>query len=175
MHGNKKFNTYDLSGEFGIGYTRKMEEFYFDIDDFDIIKDLCWYIETGGRVCARNPDNKTPFKLHRIIMCIEDPKVEVDHINHNQSDNRKSNLRICSRRENARNTRVQKNNTTGYKGVSFRKDTKRYSARIEFNKKVINLGCFKTLEEALIERLKAEKRLFGEFSSQKHLFKKYNI
>ena len=37
----KKYNTYDLSGEYGIGYTSKGEEFYFDLDDYDKIKDYC--------------------------------------------------------------------------------------------------------------------------------------
>lgn len=38
---NKKYNTYDLSGEYGIGYTSKGEEFYFDLEDYDKIKDYC--------------------------------------------------------------------------------------------------------------------------------------
>src|SRR5574344_527323 len=38
----RKYNTYDLSGEYGIGYTSKGEEFYFDLEDYDKIKDYCW-------------------------------------------------------------------------------------------------------------------------------------
>jgi hypothetical protein len=175
MHGNKRFNQYDLSGEFGICYTRKGEEIYFDLEDYDLIKDHCWYIETGGRVCARNKNNKTPLKMHRIIMHIEDTKTEIDHENHFQWDNRKSNLRVCSHSQNLKNTKIESINTSGYKGVWLRKDTNRYSARIEIDGKRINLGCYATLEEALIARLKAEKEYFGEYSSQKELFEKYNI
>lgn len=175
MHGNKKFNTYDLSGEFGIGYTRKDEKFYFDLEDFDLIKNYCWYIESGGRVCARSKNDKTPYKIHRIIMKITDPEVEIDHKNHLQWDNRKSNLRICNHNQNLKNTKIESVNTSGYKGVWFRKDTNKYAARIEFNGKKINLGCYFTLEEALIARLKAEKEYFGEYSSQQQLFEKYNI
>jgi len=175
MHGNKKFNTYNLDGEFGIGYTRKGEKFYFDLDDYDLIKDLCWYIESGGRVCARNPDNKTPFKLHRIVMQVENTNIEVDHIDHNQWDNRKVNLRPCSHKENMKNKNMLKSNTSGYIGVWFRKDTKRYTARIDVNGKTINLGCYGDIESALIARLTAEKLYYGEFSSQKELFERYNI
>ena len=42
----KKYNIYDLSGEYGIGYTLKGEEFYFDLEDYDKIKDYCWYRTT---------------------------------------------------------------------------------------------------------------------------------
>ena len=38
-HTKKKYNTYDLSGDYGIGYTSKDEEFYFDLEDYDKIKD----------------------------------------------------------------------------------------------------------------------------------------
>ena len=47
---NKKYNTYNLSGEYGIGYTTKGEEFYFDLEDYDKIKDYCWYIDENGYV-----------------------------------------------------------------------------------------------------------------------------
>jgi hypothetical protein len=164
-----------LTGDFGIGYTRKNEEFYFDLEDYDLIKDHCWYIESGGRVCARNINGGTPLKIHKIIMKLNNITQEIDHINRNQTDNRKSNLRICSHMENSHNMKTMKSNTTGFTGIYFRKDTKRYSAKIECNKKIINLGCFKKIEDAIIARLKAEKEYFGEFASQRNLFKKYDI
>ena len=48
----KKYNTFDLSGDIGIGYTTKGEEFYFDIEDYDKIKDICWSIDAYGVVVA---------------------------------------------------------------------------------------------------------------------------
>jgi hypothetical protein len=175
VHGNKKYNRYDLSGDYGIGYTRKSQEFYFDLEDYELIKNHCWYIETGGRVCARNPNGKTPFKMHRVIMAFYGNVEEIDHENHNQSDNRKLNLRPCTHMENLHNTKVPKSNTSGVIGISFRKDTKKYSVKIEYNKKIMRLGCFSNLEDAIIVRLKAEKEYFGEFASQKYLFEKYKI
>lgn len=44
----RKFNAYDLSGEYGIGYTSKGEEFYFDLEDYDKIKDCYWYKNDQG-------------------------------------------------------------------------------------------------------------------------------
>lgn len=48
----KKVNNYDLSGDFGIGFTHKGEEFWFDCEDYDKIKDWCWYIDRDGYVTA---------------------------------------------------------------------------------------------------------------------------
>lgn len=48
---NKKYNTYDLSGNYGIGYTSNGKKFYFDLDDYDKIKDYCWF-NTKGYMCA---------------------------------------------------------------------------------------------------------------------------
>jgi len=175
IHGNKKFNTYDLSGSFGIGYTRKNEEFYFDLEDYDKIKYHCWYIETRGRVCARNSKGGTPLKLHRVILNNPELSMDIDHIDHDQSDNRKSNLRICTHTENLHNIRIPKTNTSGTIGVYFNKNTERYISRIEYNKKIIRLGHFINEKDAIVARLKAEKKYYKEFAPQKHLFKKYDI
>lgn len=175
MHGNKKFNKYDLSGSYGIGYTSKGEKFYFDLEDYGIIKFHCWYIETGGRLCARNAKGGTPLKFHRLVMNSPLLPMEVDHINRKQYDNRKSNLRVCSHAENLHNVKVHTTNTSGITGVSFRKDTQKYTSRIEYNKQVIHLGCFVKMKDAIIARLQAEKKYFGKFASQRHLFEEYNI
>ena len=47
---NKKYNTYDLSGEYGIGYTEDSTIFYFDLEDYDKIKDYYWNNNDGFRV-----------------------------------------------------------------------------------------------------------------------------
>ena len=48
----RKYNNYDLSGEYGIGYTSKGEEFYFDLEDYDKIKDYCWFKNDSGYILA---------------------------------------------------------------------------------------------------------------------------
>jgi hypothetical protein len=64
---NKKYNTYDLSGEYGIGYTLKGEEFYFDLEDYDLIKDYYWSINNEGYLSA----SKNTVFLHRVVLGIE--------------------------------------------------------------------------------------------------------
>lgn len=170
MHGNKKFNKYVFTDDFGIGYTTKGEKFYFDKEDYDKIKDHCWYVESGGRVCARNRNGRTPIKMHRIILNVFDVKIEIDHIDHDQKNNRKNNLRICTHQQNLRNRIVQKNNKTGFLGVYYRQDTKKYSAYIVVDDKKINLGCFSEIKDAISARSIAEKKYFGDYSNNKHYF-----
>ena len=172
---NKKYNKYDLkSFEYGVGYTLKGEEFYFDLEDYDKIKDYCWNVSTRKEnnyktLNARDCKNNKTVRFANIIMNSK----YVDHINKNTLDNRKSNLRICSQNQNSRNQSKPYNSNCPFMGVSFING--KYYSRIGVNKKKIHLGTFNTLEEAIIVRLKAEKEYFGEFAPQKELFEKYGI
>jgi len=75
--------------------------------------------------------------------------LELDHINGNRKDNRISNLRLVSRKQNAENrSKPHKGNTSGVKGVSWYKRYARYVAQICVNGERITLGYRKTLEEA---------------------------
>ncbi|AVO23051.1 hypothetical protein [Bacillus phage Anath] len=102
--------------------------------------------------------NNKHVPLHRYVMGVHngDSKIVVDHINHNTLDNRKSNLRLCSTKENVRNTRS--------KGYSFDKFTGKYKAVIMVDRKYINLGRYDTTEEAQKVYREAHVEHFGEFS-----------
>lgn len=94
---NKKYNKYDLTGEYGIGYTFKGEEFWFDVEDYDKIKDYCWCYNDYGYLLAYDSIKKKQIRLHRLIMDIDDEKLDVNHKKHpprtaHKIDNRKSNL-----------------------------------------------------------------------------------
>ena len=154
----KLLNEYDLSGDYGIGYTTKGSKFYFDLDDYDKIKSFCWvdngvgYLLTGNEN-AKEANNKSGL-MHRLILGSPANKV-IDHINHQPFDNRKSNLRICDHCENLRNRKA--------KGYMFVKRKKKWMAQIKVNYKSIGLGYFDTEEEAKEARRKAEIKYFGEF------------
>mgnify|MGYP004659916149 CR=1 FL=1 len=172
LHGNKRYNTYDLTGEYGIGWTSKGEEFWFDIEDYDKIKDYCWTID-NLYVRARDCKNKKLTRLHNVIMGIGNKERNIDHINNNRLDNRKSNLRICTPKQNSSNQSKPKNSKCPFMGVSIEHDS--YVARIGYNHKKIYLGSYNDLEDAIVARLKAEKEYFGEFAPQRDLFEKYGI
>lgn len=156
-------NRYDLSGEYGIGYTSKGEEFYFDLEDYDKIKDYTWYINKNGYVIKSNPSER----LHRIIMNVSDNNIYVDHIHHKKYDNRKSELRLVTNSQNQMNKDIPSQNTSGYKGISWHKNKKAWIAQIGLNGKLKYLGIFKNIDDAIEARTKAEKLYFGEYNFQK--------
>lgn len=177
----KKYNEYDLESEnYGIGYTFKGQEFYFDKEDYDLIKEYCWLMKKEGYILTtlpRDEDRKRiELKLHRLILNLEyKDELVVDHINGNKMDNRKINLRICSQQENNMNHRnIRKTNKTGVTGVQLLKN-KKYLVALGIGGKVINLGTYKNFDDAVRARLLAEREYFKEFSPQQHLFAEYGI
>ena len=141
-----------------------------DKDDLEKCSQLTWHY-------AKNKDSKyiqtrikgKMVKLHRYIMNINNSNLVVDHINRNPLDNRKSNLRICSYKENSFNKSIRSDNTSGISGVSFHKTNKKWRAKIKYNNLTIHLGYFEDINEALINRRVAEEILFGEYSPNEKL------
>lgn len=161
---SKKYNTYDLSGEYGIGYTFKDEEFYFDLEDYDKIKDYCWYIRDDGYVMTNIYLENRTIGLHQIIMHDIKNGLLVDHCNHKKYDNRKFNLRAITPSQSVMNRGLYSNNTSSVTGVSWMKSEQKWRARINVSKKEINLGLFSNFEDAVKARKIAEEKYFGEFS-----------
>lgn len=154
---------YDLSGNFGIGYTYNTnKEFYFDLEDYDKIKDISWKESSNGYVIGIK-DNEE-LAMHRIVLGLDsnDEDKIVDHISHNTFDNRKRMLRITTMKNNLRNKSLSRNNKSGFTGVREIKDG-RWEAYI-WDERNIKLGTFDTFNEALTARRNAEKEHFGEYS-----------
>ena len=83
--------------------------------------------------------------MHQLLVGDIEKGMVVDHINGDKLDNRKANLRVCTKSENQVNRRVAKGRC-GYLGVA--KHYGKFQARIRRNKKRIYLGRFDTAEEA---------------------------
>lgn len=170
-----KLNEYDYSREYGVGFcSNTKSEFYFDWEDFDKIKDFSWYEHViGSYHVLKAYDNNTNKK---ICMAQLIKGYYCDHKNRNPLDNRKENLRDATAQENARNRTRQSNNTSGFVGVSWHKQSQRWTAYIKVNGENIYLGRFANKDDAIIARLNAEVKYFGtEFAPQRHLFTEYNI
>lgn len=101
--------------------------------------------------------------LHRVIMNAKKGEV-VDHINGNKLDNRRKNLRICTNSENVRFQKRHKNNTSGYKGVSWSKGMKKWEARIMVDRKSIVGGYFSNRLDAAKEYNRLATTFFGEYA-----------
>jgi hypothetical protein len=174
LNTRKKGNQYDLiSKEYGIGFLPSGNQFIFDLENYEKIKNLTWYDAKTGYVKTKSFHKSPTILLHRFIMnCVNDDFI-VDHINRNPLDNRKSNLRIGTMSDNQHNRKLSKNNKSGIIGVQ--KQLNKWNASICVNYKKFNLGTYEKFEEAIVARLQAEKIFFGEISSQSHLFIKYGI
>lgn len=102
------------------------------------------------------------YMEHRIIMMLcfghIPENAEIDHINHVRNDNRLCNLRFVSRSENRRNQSVSPRNSTGHTGTYFDRDRSKFAAQIKVNGKVIYLGSYGTLIEAVEARKAADKK-----------------
>lgn len=165
---NHKINKYDLSGDYAIGWTNKGDEFWFDKKHYDLIKDYCWHYNRRGYVVAWDIQSEQEIKLHRLIMGVDDPMIEVDHIQHpprneHKIDNREINLRLVVHANNAKNHVVQINNTSGVSGVHYCERDNKWIARISVNGERIHLGSFDNKEDAIKIREETEIKYFGEY------------
>jgi hypothetical protein len=143
-----------------------------DDEDFDYLNQWKWYVNEwkGGKYYAvRNVRKNKKYigyeSMHRLLSNNNDKKLVTDHINGNTLDNRKSNLRICSISENCKNSIVQKNNKTGFKGVRYRKDNNKYRAEIYNNNIRYNLGTFIDPIDAARAYNDAALKYHGEFAN----------
>lgn len=171
-HGEKirQRNKYDLSGDYGVGFASNTnKEFYFDLEDYDIIKNYHW-MEKGdeGYIVAKVWNNNKPSTvfLHRLIMQENGYNInglDVDHINHKTHDNRKSELRVCEHYKNIVASKTYTNNTSGRKGVSWDKSRNLWTASITVNKKTHHLGRFANFDDAVKAREEAEKKYHKEY------------
>jgi hypothetical protein len=161
----KKYNKYDLSGEYGIGYSSTDgKEFYFDLEDYEKIKDYCWGTDTYGYMV----NTRHGLRMNRLVMDYTGNET-IDHVFGNKRDNRKINLRIASYSLNRFNTKIRSNNTTGHMGITIDWVGKKlkYLAQISINHKHKNLGRFDDIEDAIKARKEAELKYYGKYSRTK--------
>lgn len=136
-----------------------------DADDYEWLSQYKWCAHKKGRgyfYAERRNKHKTD-SIHRLVINV--PKnMQVDHINGDTLDNRKENLRICSRWQNSRNRKKQKKpSSSKYKGVIWDGES-RWRAKIVVNKRKINLGGYLTEEEAAIAYNVAAKKYHKKFA-----------
>jgi len=146
-----------------------------DDDDYETLIKMRWsvykkewtsaYASTGIYIDGK----KKWVTMHRFILGLTDPKMIVDHIDHNGLNNQRSNLRLCSVSQNAAN-RVKRQKTSVYKGVCLHKQKLKngfheiWIAQIRHQGNKTYLGVFKKeIDAAIAYNIKALE-LFGEFA-----------
>jgi hypothetical protein len=114
----------------------------------------------------KNGKRKT-FSVHRLVALTFVPNPEnkpsIDHINNDRTNNNVNNLRWCTNQQNQFNKGIAKNNTSGVKGVYFKKEIGKWCAQLKNNGKNFHLGYFDNIEDAKKARQTKAKELFGEF------------
>ena len=137
-----------------------------DDEDYEKLIQFRWCLSTGYAITGRTKTWKGSALMHRFILdCPKDQML--DHRNMNRLDNRKKNLRICTRQENGRNCKVSKSNTSGFKGVCWNSRDNLWVARVGNNYRNVFVGSFKRKEDAIKAHAKKCKELHKEFARLK--------
>ena len=107
------------------------------------------------------------YMAHQAIWCIVTgvwPELEIDHIDGNGLNNRWLNLREATHAQNMSNRKMQRNNTSGYRGVHCGASNRKWMAKIKINSKMVHLGGFDSADEAAHAYNKAAIEHHGEFA-----------
>lgn len=138
-----------------------------DTEDYDKVIKYSWHalFSQNRFSCIRRQCHKTKktVLLHYSILQKKEG-FQIDHINKNIFDNRKSNLRYATASQNLANRSRLKKSTSKYKGIIFCKPANKWYARITVNKKSMHLGSFSVESEAALAYNKAALKYFGEFA-----------
>lgn len=135
-----------------------------DLNDLDLVRQISWTLNQNGYAVGRPAGSPSTVALHRFLLYGLEKAGATDHANGDKLDNRRGNLRKCTARENSRNTRLAKNNTSGFKGV--RKTAHgMWNARIMVDRKNVHIGNYHTIEEATAAYDAAALIHHGKFAS----------
>lgn len=141
-----------------------------DDEDYEYLSQFKWRVNAYGYAIREQylgvengKRKRINIFMHRLIVETPEGK-ETDHINGERNDNRRCNLRVCTRYENQRNTKKQPNCTSKYKGVSLHKRDKIWQAQIRTDGKVKYLGSFRSEDDARNAYDEAAIYHFGEYA-----------
>ncbi len=151
-----------LSGRYGAGMVAIVSDC-----DFEFLSQWTWNLIPKGYAMRTDRTNgKRSVYMHKVIgerMGVP-IGMQTDHKSTNKLDNQRENLRPATNQMNQANVGRQKNNTTGFKGVHWHRQHKKYCARIGVSGKRINLGWFDNAADAHQAYRIAASLYFGEFA-----------
>jgi len=139
-----------------------------DDEDYEYLSQWKWYAHKNPRGyyavrASRTPPGRKRVHLHREILNPPDG-MDCDHINGDGLDNRRCNLRVCTRAENARNQQPQDGYSSRFKGVTRIKQTGKWRVRVKVDGRSTHLGYFTDEIEAARAYDRAARELHGEFA-----------
>ena len=150
------------------------KETMVDDDIYELIKDQKWHCTSEDYAIRNLPieyrQEQKKIRLHQLVLGF--PDSIIDHIDGNKLNNQRKNLRLCNESQNRMNSRLSKNNSTGYRGV-WKTINNNFTARVKCCGKDYYLGRFKTAILAAKAYDKKIKELFGEFAKTNFKCKNY--
>jgi len=155
MSQKEEWKKIKLTGKHGIGKVTIV-----DSDDFEMLNKRPWHLNANGYVrgAVKKDGKSTTIPIHRVIMNAQKGQ-EIDHKNNDKLDNRKENLRFCTRSQNNANQSVR-GKTSKYKGVFFHKKRGKWASSFDYKW----IGYFDDeIEAAKAYDVKALER-YGEFA-----------
>lgn len=140
-----------------------------DDDMYDYLMQWKWCTyKMGNNFYAARKDKGTLFRksilMHRFIMNTPNG-MEADHIDLDGLNNTRTNLRNCTHAQNNQNKKKQSNNSSGYKGIVWDKERKKWKAQISVNGKHVLIGRFSNIEDAVKAYDEIAKQYHGEFAN----------
>lgn len=142
-----------------------------DDADWDLVSGYKWFAKKSGNTyyaetkVRREGGGQRDIRMHRLLLSLTDQKIQVDHRDGNGLNNQRENLRACSLAENQRNRGAYANNKSGFKGVSWHKQSGKWRASIGVNGKRKHIGLFDTPEAAHASYCLAAVEFHGEFAN----------
>lgn len=138
-----------------------------DDEDFEVLNKFEWYMHNGyASRSIKQPDGRyKSFRMARIIMGATSGQL-VDHIDRNKLNNQRHNLRFADKSINSINRERQSNNKSGFRGVHFEKQTKKWRAEIHSYDRHIRLGRFSNPKDAALAYNKVAREIFGDVAYQ---------
>lgn len=133
--------------------------------DYGRLSSFRWHIDKDGyAVRTYQVAGKQKRELMHRAVSGAPLGLEVDHRNMDRLDNRRENLRVCTSSQNKFNKTKKSNNTSGYKGVHYYKSRGNYQVQLQAEGKRVNVGYFRTAEEAARAYDNAALLYHGEFA-----------
>lgn len=134
--------------------------------DYERLSRLRWRLQYGGRpglyYARASVEGRVVF-MHRLILGARQGQ-EVDHEDRDGLNNCRENLRLAAHADNMRNRGIQKNNTSGFKGVCWRKKSRDWHAKIKVNGRWVHVGTFKSAVVAAKAYDEKAVEFYGEFA-----------
>lgn len=167
MH--RRPNEITTAGDTAIISLSQGQSTIIDASDLPLVRGIRWWAawapNVNGYYAAGKPrSNDGTRRLTHLqrFLTGEPPGMQIDHINRNTLDNRRSNLRVVTRSQNKANANQYRNNTSGFVGVYFQSRSGKWQASIPVGGHNRYLGTFKTSTEAAVARDAAAREVFGE-------------